>query len=333
MEKILGKFLGQPNNDFPLDAETLDYLQNLTSISAIVGNIAGDKVILCGCESTENGNRRNPGWVFVKTKDFPDGEILYWKGESTTSGMHIEQEQVSVTANNVEYREAYTKRRLVPGYGAENFSWDDFTELRTISELIKENKTLQEKLDAVQTTPIGGIILWAGKKIPDGYLLCNGLDYERSVYPELCDVLDETFNDAIDAKGKPYSTAKGRFRVPDLRGRFVVGQCDDDNKNYDDEDYKDKGAGGGEKSVTLTEKQLPKHSHSFNDFYHAEGEKTSKGTNCEEIVTNGKIGCGDSDYGNDRLIYYEHDTKEAGNGESFDNRPPYYVLAYIIRAK
>lgn len=139
MEKILGNFLNQPNADFPLDAETLDYLQNLTSIPAIVGNIAGDKVVLCGCEPTNDGVRRDPGWVFVKTEDFPDGEILHWKGGSTTSGMHIEQEQVSVTANSVEYREAYTIRRLAPGSGKEQFKWEEFTDIKTIKELLREN--------------------------------------------------------------------------------------------------------------------------------------------------------------------------------------------------
>ena len=332
MEKILGNFLTQPNKDFPLDAETLDYLQNLTSIPAIVGNIAGDKVVLCGCESTNDGVERKPGWVFVKTKGFPDGEILYWEGGSTTSGMYIKQEQVSVTANNVEYTEAYTKRWLAPGYGNdENFRWEEFTEIKTIKELLRENSELRTEIAGLQPPPVGIIQMWAGTNVPDGYLLCDGLDYEQSVYPKLYEVLGTTFNNAIDAKGEPYITAAGRFRVPDLCGRFVVGQYN--GQHNCDEDYKKMGIGGGEKTITLTEEQLPTHSHSFKDFYHAEGKQTSKNCNREEIVTNGKIGCGDSDYGNDHLIYYEHDTKEAGKGESFDNRPPYYVLAYIIRAK
>ncbi len=327
MEKILGNFLNQPNKDFPLDAETLDYLQNLTSISTIIGNIAGDKVILCGCESTDDGVRRNPGWVFVKTKQFPDGEILYWEGGSTTSGMHLKQERVSVTVNNIEYGEAYTKRSLMPGYGDECFEWEDFSDLRTINELIQENKLLQEKLDAVQTTPIGAVILWAGGAVPDGYVLCDGRELSTASYHELYKVIGSAYNTAVSNNGTNYSTTAGNFRVPDLRGRFVVGQHDSDN------DYKTKGTGGGTKSVILTEDQLPSHSHSFKDYYFA--EKSDKLTGCDYDTKeiNKKIGSGKYDLDNNGLLYIKHDTEAIGNGASHENRPPYYVLAYIMRAK
>ncbi|MDE5688581.1 MAG: phage tail protein [Paramuribaculum sp.] len=327
MEKILGNFIHQPNRDFPLDAETLDYLQNLTSISAIVGNIAGDKVILCGCESTDDGVRRNPGWVFVKTKLFPNGEILYWEGGSTTSGMYLKQERVGVTVNNVEYGEAYTKRSLMPGIGDEWFGWDTFTELRTISELIKENKSLQEKLDVVQTTPIGAVILWAGGNPPDGYVLCDGRELSTASYPELYEVIGSAYNSAVSSNGINYSTTVGNFRVPDLRGRFVVGQHDSDN------DYKTKGSGGGDKKVVLTENQLPGHSHNLKDYYFAEDGSSASGCNFDRMNVNKKIGSGKHDFNNTVLIYVEHDTKETGKGESHENRPPYYVLAYIMRAK
>ena len=48
MEKILGNYLTQANRDFPLDCETLDYLQGLTALAGVIGNIAGDRVVLWG---------------------------------------------------------------------------------------------------------------------------------------------------------------------------------------------------------------------------------------------------------------------------------------------
>lgn len=179
----------------------------------------------------------------------------------------------------------------------------------------------------MQPPPVGIIQMWAGANVPDGYLLCNGQEYKQSDYPELYEVLGNTFNNAIGDNGTISSTTAGHFNVPDLSGRFVVGQS---NK---DKDYQNKGTRGGEKTISLTAEQLPVHSHSFRDFYHAEGVNTSKNCNREKIVTNNEIGCGKSDSGNDYLIYYEHDTNVTGEGKSFDNRPPYYVLAYIIRAK
>lgn len=35
MEKILGNFLTQANRDFPLDCETLEYLQGLSALGAL----------------------------------------------------------------------------------------------------------------------------------------------------------------------------------------------------------------------------------------------------------------------------------------------------------
>ena len=48
MDKVLGKYLEQPGNDFPLDCETFDYIQNNNFITEILGNIAGDKCFIYG---------------------------------------------------------------------------------------------------------------------------------------------------------------------------------------------------------------------------------------------------------------------------------------------
>lgn len=74
MNKTLGNFLTQANRDFPLDCETLDYLQKLAGLAALAGNIAGDRVVLCGCEVNDEGTRRNEGYVFVRTAGNPDGD-------------------------------------------------------------------------------------------------------------------------------------------------------------------------------------------------------------------------------------------------------------------
>ena len=327
MQKTLGNYLNQPNKDFPLDTETLDYLQQLTALSAIVGNIAGDKMVLYGCELNSDKTRRGAGWVFVRTRSVPEGEVLYWEGGTISSGMYVKQEDVSVTANNRTYPKAYTRRSLAPGYGAENFKWEEFTDIKTIKDLLRENSELRTEIAGLQPPPLGIVQMWAGANVPEGYLLCNGQEYKQSDYPELYKVLGTTFNNAISANGTPYTTVAGNFRVPDLRGRFVVGLHDSDN------DYTRRGAGGGTKSVALTAEQLPSHKHSFKDYYFAEGSKSLSGCNYDRMEINKKIGSGKYDLDNDGLLYIEHDTKEAGKGESFDNRPPYYVLAYIIRAK
>lgn len=326
MEKIIGNFLTQANKDFPLDCETLDYLQKLAALAALAGNIAGDRVVLWGCEPNSEGTRRGAGYVFIRTKSAPEGEIMPWDGGPTTSGMYVKQEAIAVSANNTDYPKAYTRRSLAPGIGEENYAWEGFTDIKSIKELMNENRDLRTELAAVQPAPLGIIQMWAGATVPDGYVLCNGQALRDTEYPALRKALGTAFNTALSANGTAYTTQPGYFRVPDLRGRFVVGQHDSDN------DYKTPGNGGGSKAVALTKDQLPSHAHTFKDYYFAETNKKVKG-NYDNIATNSKVGSGDTDYDNEYLQYYKHDTESTGSGQTHENRPPYYVLAYIMRAK
>ena len=50
MKQVHGRYLLQPNKDFPLDCETFDALQTNMHIISILGNIAGDKAILLKAE-------------------------------------------------------------------------------------------------------------------------------------------------------------------------------------------------------------------------------------------------------------------------------------------
>ena len=50
MKQIHGRYLLQPNKDFPADCEMLDYLQTNAHVVSIIGNIAGNKAVLLGCD-------------------------------------------------------------------------------------------------------------------------------------------------------------------------------------------------------------------------------------------------------------------------------------------
>lgn len=326
MEKITGNYLTQANKDFPLDCETLDYLQRLAALAALAGNIGGDKVVLYGCEANAEGTRRGAGYVFVKTREHPAGEVLPWEGGPTAGGMYVKQEDVAVSANNTDYPKAYTRRSMAPGIGAENYRWEDFTDIKTIKELMKENRELREELAAKDAPPLGIVEMWAGQSVPEGYVMCDGRALRMEDYRELYGVLGTTFNTAFSAGGTRYTTEPGYFRVPDLRGRFVVGQHDSDN------DYREKGSGGGKKTVILTEEELPAHRHSMTDYYYPENRKTIAG-NVANNPSAQKYGSNKTDTDNDGMLYFNHDTGTTGGSAGHENRPPYYVLAYIMRVK
>lgn len=75
-------------------------------------------------------------------------------------------------------------------------------------------------------TPIGSVIAYAGVVAPEGYLLCDGSEYEAYRYRELFNVLGDTFNDVAGLGPLKGSDKSETFRVPDLRGRFPLGKQD-----------------------------------------------------------------------------------------------------------
>ena len=149
---------------------------------------------------------------------------------------------------------------------------------------------------------IGIIKLWSGSGVPENYVLCNGGQVSISEYPELYKAIGEKYNTS--------STRAGYISVPDLSGRFVVGL------DSGDPDYSRIGNTGGEKKHQLTVEEMPSHTHSYNKI---------------RIETH-KWG----DNANDRPHpFYDSgaQTGSAGGNQPHENRPPYYVLAYVMKVR
>lgn len=64
---------------------------------------------------------------------------------------------------------------------------------------------------------IGSILLWGGDDIgnltSDGYLLCDGTEYDINNYPKLFETIGNNYG----------TSATGKFKVPDLRRKFPIG--------------------------------------------------------------------------------------------------------------
>ena len=318
MKRTIGNFTTQAEQYFPVDAETFASMEENISLVQIIGNLAGDKAVIRGCELQEEGTRRAPGYVFLRTKEFPDGEILYFEGGPVASGMYLNASAVTVSSGGVDFPRAYTVRCLSPGKGEENFEWKDFHEADTLPELREELSVLETEFGKIQPQPVGSVQLFAGEKVPDGWLLCNGAQYAQKDYPELYAAIGTAFNRAMSANDVAYTPTAGYFRVPDLRGRFVVGRSDTDD------DYNALGAAGGKKNVTLTaeESGLPKHTHTFRWQSFGNSSSDSDVTR----ICRGHSGAKDA----------AKETEVAGGqdaSKSHENRPPYYVLTYIIKAQ
>ena len=126
-ETILGNYLNFPS--FPLDCESMDYIQENIKHLAIIAQIAGcDRLIINGC----TGSPRSAGYVYVRTGNDLLGEILYFPGGSGAR-CSISAENINASANGETFSAAYTMRKLVSGTTG-TWSWaEDFTSLSAIS--------------------------------------------------------------------------------------------------------------------------------------------------------------------------------------------------------
>ena len=180
-------------------------------------------------------------------------------------------------------------------------------------------------------SPAGTIVMWSGTTAPSGWAICNGTN-----------------------------------GTPDLRGRFVVGMDEDAvttpvNTTTQTLNYGAIGNMGGKNNHSLLESEIPEHTHAINNapnhnhkfitstaaehdhgtdryLYQAAssggyqaGVTPNKGTSThqsKQIPTSG----GHNHSGTtDSNGSHSHTMGAVGSGIAHENRPPYYVLAYIIK--
>ena len=91
----------------------------------------------------------------------------------------------------------------------------------------------------------GEIIAYGGAIAPDGWLVCDGSQVSRTVYPALFTVL-----------GVAYGAGDGAntFNLPNLQGRVPLGL----------DGAHPRGTSGGAESHTLTTANMPAHTHTIN---------------------------------------------------------------------
>lgn len=155
---------------------------------------------------------------------------------------------------------------------------------------------IDEKLGSMEgsSIPRGLIAMWNGTQVPNGWALCNG------------QIVDD-------------------LQTPDLSGKFVVG-WQSGNK-----DYNLIGNTGGQEKVTLATQEIPSHVHNFADAYFIEAHSDLVGANGTQWIGNNLSGSNKTDRDNSYVCLWDHDTRATGGGQPHENRPPYYVLAYIIK--
>jgi len=109
-------------------------------------------------------------------------------------------------------------------------------------------------------TPVGAILPYAGSRAPEGWLLCDGKSYRAEDYAELYRVIKNSYG----------SQNNDTFRVPDLRGRGLMGLSGSGN-------FAQLGQIGGAETHPLTVQEIPAHTHAVNDPGHHHAFRRPRG--------------------------------------------------------
>ena len=159
--------------------------------------------------------------------------------------------------------------------------------------------------------PTGAVLPYAGLSAPTGFLLCYGQAISRSTYADLFSAISTTYG-----TGDGSST----FNLPDLRGRVVAGQ--DDMGGSSANRLTDQTGGlngdtlgdtGGSETHTLSNAQMPSHTHSVAAQQQVSGDSTNRGGS-------GQLGAAAT-----------ITTSSTGSGSAHNNVQPTIILNYIIR--
>lgn len=164
------------------------------------------------------------------------------------------------------------------------------------SETLQVDKRIQDQTGYLM--PVGSVIAYAGKQVPEGWLVCDGKEIPNEL------------------KYDPLRAALGRRMLPNLQSMFILGA------NPSREEH-NAGRTGGKEKVQLTKKQMPKHTHSLNfpqqkDIDHDKQGWPAVGYNAV--------------YATDRTGETSSSpVSEEGGDEAHENMPPFYALTYIIK--
>jgi len=274
------------------------------SVSAAVGGVPL-RVTNQGLLLDGSGQRVN-GTVSLSVKLF----------DAESGGSEVYSETIGSTAvSNGVYSFAFGTNELVDVLSTNAECWVevsiDGTPLSPRHALQSVPYALVAKeVETVQpTVPTGCMMMWSTDTAPSGWLLCDGAPVSRTTYADLFALIGTNYG---------FGDGSTTFNLPDLRGRFPLGQDDmgDHAANRVTGAEADSlGQGSGAEKHTLTVGEMPSHTHNMKVW-------PSGGAGGNPIIPTGSTG----DWAGGQW------TSEAtGSGQPHNNMPPYMTVNYIIK--
>lgn len=137
--------------------------------------------------------------------------------------------------------------------------------------------------------------------------------------------------------------------IPDLRGRFIVSSTYGNSVSLEGEAFTDYDLNqtGGEQQVTLTVEEIPAHSHGMDQagnhshqitnqwrmYEKEQGEWNAFGSDELPMESGGDSMPDQHTFNSGQAGNHSHTIQNTGGNGAHENRPAYYVLAFIIRIK
>lgn len=149
----------------------------------------------------------------------------------------------------------------------------------------------------------------------------GGADTGKPSLPEISDAVKIPkgaiilWSGPVTAIPSGWALCNGQNKTPDLRGRFIVGY--DDSTEGVAMEYNVIGKTGGNNGISLTIENMPKHTH--------KALKRADDNDLDHVDTFGVVAT------NLEAVEVDINLEVVGGDAPFDNRPPYYVLAYIMK--
>jgi microcystin-dependent protein len=171
------------------------------------------------------------------------------------------------------------------------------------------------RLDGGQS---GIITFFAGATAPAGWFICDGASKDTTTYADLFAVIGYTFGGS-----------GANFSLPDLRDKFAIGKSG----------TKALGSAGGSNTITLSEANIPTHSHSISsdgDHLHSFNFSDGFGASQHRIVRIANLNNTDTNIATTHTptswqSAHHTATAGAGSGTAFSALPNYIALNYIIK--
>jgi len=223
------------------------------------------------------------------------------------------------------------------------FRGDDMPSLAAeVRDLLENRDRELELFLQLAVNPTGAVLPYAGATAPSGYLLCDGSTFNGDQYPELRDCLGDTY-------GVHSGTS---YYLPNLQGRVPVG------KDASQTEFDAMGETGGAKTHTLSQTEMPVHTHVQNAHNHlvwidTDDQGSHRHTydyeNVGTVLRNNaspafntasapSTSTGNTSYAGTHhhtVFGYSQDAtatnQNAGSGGAHNNLQPYVVLNYIIK--